>query len=349
MTGMQLEPIPSAAWAGLQRAVMLHLFDPNVSLVDLGWRIRDQRNQRLEPELCVRVHVETKLYNAAFEAFAEAQPERVIDARRIGFPVDVPVGDYRPQLLYGVGATHALPRNYAFDPLRGGISISNATTDAYGTLGGFVVDRRTKKLMLLSNWHVLFGGAFAYPGMDVYQPGCGDGGHRAYTIAHVTRHAMDQLIDAAVAELTGTRQQINDQLDIGPVTGVETPQLGMRLVKSGRRTGVTTGIVSGIGGRMTLSYRGVQRVVRDVVHIAPVPAGGEVSAGGDSGSWWLNTANNAAVGLHFAGSNAPEYALAIAMPQVLDALNVDIIANVRRAQATIIREMEVIGGPTHVI
>jgi endonuclease G len=52
--------------------------------------------------------------------------------------------------------------------------------------------------------------------------------------------------------------------------------------------------------------------------------GGEVSRPGDSGSWWLNTVTKEAIGLHFAGSDMPERALALNMPSVLDALNVEI-------------------------
>jgi hypothetical protein len=62
-----------------------------------------------------------------------------------------------------------------------------------------------------------------------------------------------------------------------------------------------------------------------VVHLAAVN-GGAISDGGDSGSWWLDQATKRVVALHFAG-NAPgyaDYALAISMSKVLDALKVDL-------------------------
>ena len=52
--------------------------------------------------------------------------------------------------------------------------------------------------------------------------------------------------------------------------------------------------------------------------------GGEVSMPGDSGSWWLDAETREAIGLHFAGSDIPERALALNMQPVLDALGVEI-------------------------
>jgi hypothetical protein len=89
--------ITPEAHKALNRAVMQHLFDPYVSLIDLGWRIRDQQDQKIEQELCVRVHVRQKLYREVFDSFAARFPERVVDSQRLGFPVDVPEADYRVQ------------------------------------------------------------------------------------------------------------------------------------------------------------------------------------------------------------------------------------------------------------
>jgi hypothetical protein len=207
--------------------------------------------------------------------------------------------------------------------MRGGISISNALKFGYGTLGGKVVDRETGSVeMILSNWHVL-AGWYGPRGVAIYQPGQWHGGRSEHTVARLRHHAMNQNMDAAVAELTGTRRLTNDQLGLAPVTGVRAPELGMRVTKSGCGSGVTAGIITGIGGQRVEYYDGIPRVIRHNVHIAQAPAGGEVSRKGDSGSWWLEEETCRAVGLHFAGSDSPtEYGVAIAMPQVLDALNV---------------------------
>jgi len=96
----------------------------------------------------------------------------------------------------------------------------------------------------------------------------------------------------------------------------------------------------------------MQHTIQHVMTIVPVPGKREVSAGGDSGSWWLDVETRAAVGLHFAGSDDPEQALAIEMVAVLDALDVELVterppvtdrrrpeAVVREAWRTVEREM----------
>ena len=52
--------------------------------------------------------------------------------------------------------------------------------------------------------------------------------------------------------------------------------------------------------------------------------GGEVSRPGDSGSVWLAGDDREAVGLHFAGGDAPERGLAIDIATVLTALDVEL-------------------------
>jgi endonuclease G len=205
--------------------------------------------------------------------------------------------------------------------MQGGISISNARVGGYGTLGGQVTDRETGKKMLLSNWHVLAGRWYAQPGWPIYQPGRGDGGNSADTVARLSRDAMAVNLDAAVAELTGSRLLIDDQFGLNPVTGVGWAQLGMAVLKSGRKTDITYGRVTGVEGTTRISYSGVSRLIRNVMTITP-RQGSEVSAGGDSGSFWLEERSMHAVGLHFAGSDHPERALAIDMQPILDALNV---------------------------
>ena len=46
---------------------------------------------------------------------------------------------------------------------------------------------------------------------------------------------------------------------------------------------------------------------------------------GDSGAWWLEENSLRAVGLHCAGNRNPSWGLALSMPEVLDALNVDVL------------------------
>ena len=311
-----------AALQARNKAIGYYLFDPNVSLIDVGPRIRERERRLVLKETTVRVHLRHKPRDAAFEDFAANNPERVIDENKIGFKVDIVEGDYRLQQWHWPPPP---PRGRVFDPLRGGISISNEWSLGYGTLGGIVTDRETKKEMILSNYHVLAGSSFAPSGLRIYQPGYGDGGRRQHTIARYTQHSMNLGIDAAVAELTDERETTNDQFELASITGVVEPMPDMRIKKSGRASKVTRGIITGIGGVRAIRYRGIKRIIQHVMHIAKVSDSEQVSAPGDSGSWWLEENTNKVVGLHFAGSNMPEYGLAITMTNVLNALNVDLM------------------------
>lgn len=301
------------------RAMAFHFYDPNVKLIDVGFRLKDGD---ITDELTVRAHVFKKPRGEAFESLSRSAPQRVISETRIGFPVDIVESNYRQEFT---NPTLSLSRIGVINPLCGGVSISNERDYNSGTLGGIVEDADTGNLMILSNWHVLVGSAYAPKQMRIVQPGRLDGGSILNAVAVLNRHVIDQGIDAAVADLTTERKAINKQLDLGPVLGSDAPSLGLNVTKSGRTTSVTSGVVTGVEGITKIMYGGFPIPVKYVAHIAQGPSGGEVSAGGDSGSWWVDPDTNFAVGLHFAGNDDPEYALMISMPKVLEALNVRIV------------------------
>jgi endonuclease G, mitochondrial len=314
---------PRTLRAGLrarQRAAAIHLFNPRVTLIDLGWKIQDGK---LTDTLAVRFHVQEKPTGPTFEAFADRSPALVLPSSTdLGFPVDYIEASYRSQLFDSSPAIETIQRDGYFNPIQGGISISNEWEYGYGTLGGLVKDHATGDPMILSAWHVLALSAYTRPGLRILQPGLGDGGSYRNTVARFTRHGMLQGIDAAVAKLEGPRTTLNEELQIGPVTGVTEPVMDMRLIKSGRASQITQGIISGVEGERPIWYGGLQRKIRHIVHIVPPAEGGEVSRAGDSGSWWLEEGTNKAAALHIAGEDHPEYALAISMPRVLEALDV---------------------------
>jgi hypothetical protein len=309
------------------------MYDPNVGLIDFGWR--ESGGILIEDELAIRVHVVEKIApGLALEVATQKGITRgPIPNEIAGIPVDIPQGAYG--LHHGWWGSRwrgsrwsrpatTNPRARRMDPMHGGISISNAPVGSFGTLGGVVIDRETGHRMILSNWHVLAGRWHARPGWAIYQPGRGDGGDQDDMVAKLSRHAMDANLDAAVAELTGARQLINAQFGLAPVKGVTWAQLGMEVVKSGRKTDLTYGRVTGVEGTAKMRYSSVYRTIRNVMTIEPRLALSQVSAGGDSGSFWLEEETMHAVGLHFAGGDRPERALAIDMHPVLDALNVDL-------------------------
>lgn len=315
----------------LYEARRAFLFDPNITLIDFGHP--EHQGQIAEDELAIRIHVQRKLAGVALETAVDAGATRLIPPSIGGFATDVPQGSYRPH-QWGWGGWRQRPatnpRSTSASPMRGGISISDERHYTFGTLGGLVIDRATGAEMILSNWHVLAGDWIARPGQRIYQPGRLDGGDGTNTIARLTRHAMSANLDAAVATLTSQRRLINDQFGLGPVSGVKQAELGLAVVKSGRKTGLTYGRVTGVEGVAKISYQGVDRLIRNVITIEPGSPFAEVSAGGDSGSWWLDKATMQAIGLHFAGGNSPERGLAVDMLSVLEALSVSIVTNVER-------------------
>jgi endonuclease G len=309
----------------LRQAVGAHLFDANVDMVDFGLQESDGR---FTGQLAVRIHVHQKLSGFSLESAIAAGRTSEIPPTIGGFPTDVQEGRYAAQQWTWPWYPAWRPgggRSGRSDPLQAGISISDEWRLGYGTLGGLVRDRTTGEAMLLSNWHVL-SGRWATPAtLWIVQPGRLDGGGWRDRIAVFARHAMNSDIDAAVARLQGNRTLRNYQLGIGPVTGVRRlslADLGQVVTKSGRKTGVTRGRFTGTDGIQKMNYGGIQRLVRHVLTIDPIY--GQVSDAGDSGSWWLDAGTKQAVGLHFAGSNRPERALAIDMQAVLDALNVNV-------------------------
>ena len=310
------------AQLAVREAARQFLFDPNVKLIDFGFPLRAGALD--ESEFAVRIHVRQKLSGAALESATARGRTRPIPAAIGGFKTDVPEGNYRLHWRSNWRPTQTNARARRMETLRGGISISDEYRNTYATLGGIVRDRASGEAMLLSNWHVLVGSWWAKPGQRIYQAGRGDGGTYLDTVATLTRDAMAYDLDAAVAKLQGNRALMNEQYNLGGVTGVAQPQLGMTVVKSGRRSGITYGRVTALEGVAKMRYDNVERIIRNVFTIDSWDGFAEVSAGGDSGSWWLDANTMAAVGLHFAGSDAPERALANNMSAVLNALKVEV-------------------------
>lgn len=310
----------------MREAVRRNIYDPNVTLIDFGWRIRDNVLLDKEPP-CIRVHVIKKFPESELEAAIQVGITKAkIDEEIAGFPVDVPVGYYQlGQRWWGWWRQPADPRVGRVMPMQGGISVSDGYRYIAGTLGGLVFDRATGDPMILSNFHVLAGSWYARPGWPIYQPGRFDGGSWSDRVARLSRDAMADNLDAAVAELTEDRQLINNQFGLAPVTGAGWAQLGMNVVKSGRTTRVTRGRVTGVLGDSPQYYSGVEKRIRNVINIMPREETGDVSSDGDSGAFWLDEDTMNVVGLHFAQNRLrPQDGLAIDILPILEALNVDI-------------------------
>jgi endonuclease G len=207
------------------------------------------------------------------------------------------------------------------DPLVPGISVSHPSGTA-GTLGLIVFDLKDGTPYILSNWHVLQTPS-GQLGDPTVQPGPADDNRITENRAGVlVRSHLGVACDAAIARIEG-RALKAAILDLGVIpTKVGHVQLGDRVVKSGRTTEVTYGLVTRVDVVTKISYdsAGVHPIGGFEIGVDPKrpPANGEVTMGGDSGSAWLiagkkRGATDILVGLHFAGESASterEHALA---------------------------------------
>jgi endonuclease G len=291
----------------------------NVTGIDIGYKY--DAGVRTE-EIAVRIHVREKI---PLEALSDAD---IFPKDIDGIPVDVIQGHYSPS---AEGILALLARRHRRNPIRPGISVSHSLVSA-GTIAAVVFDRTTGAECILSNWHVLAGSIFAQPGDPIMQPGRFDGGRRETdTIGHLHRMYLGRRGDAAIAVLNGERQvsRIQDRTDV-TVTATRRAGLGDTVAKSGRTTGVTTGVVDGMG-RYRITYSvGTHEIEGFLIR---TPAAGnpdniEISGSGDSGALWYDPQTGEGLGLHFAGESDPaptaEYALACHLDEVLDELNISL-------------------------
>ncbi len=309
------------------RLAGMYLGNPRVRLLDIGRKIvKGEPTDRL----VARIHVVNKPQGPQFESFAAQRPDLVIDLNLLGVAerdVDFIQARYCMQPCE-LSAAALADRLYWPGAIQGGVAVANGWSSQYGTCGGIVVDRRdAERRMLLSNWHVIGDGYYGTPHNDVFQPPQPFGGHWSAPAAKLLRHSMEVGVDAAVAELSVARRPgRNWQYGLGEVTGVGEPEIGLPVIKSGCGSGITHGVVDGVGGRARVAYGWGWREVRDIVRVVPRQAVGEVSCPGDSGSWWLDDRRRA-VALHFAGDDdgPQDVALGIRFRAVLDALQVDVL------------------------
>jgi len=279
---------------------------PNVIGVGAGLKAVDGEPTN---RVCVRVYVSEKVDKANLR-----RDERV-PLRLDGVLTDVVVSR----------AVRHQDRVSRHDPIvRGGVSGGNHDRLLTGTMGILVFDNVSKRSAVLSNWHVMCGLADGcVRGEDIVQPGRdGDGGTRADLFARLERWVNDSEVDAAIALLTGPRVMYREALEIGAVVGAESPVVGMSVKKSGRTTGLTTGVITDLEAVASFA----DGLMFNLLYIEGPE---RVSAGGDSGSVWVNDRNNV-VGLHFAGpARSPfDHALANNFDTVRERLDISMVAGV---------------------
>jgi hypothetical protein len=207
-------------------------------------------------------------------------------------------------------------------PIPGGVSISPLNEAFVGTLGCFLEKSfgGTRQIFALSNNHVLadtnrlpIGTPVVQPGPEVGQTRLGDvfAALSAFIPLQFPRTRQDpvtNLYDAAIAIVAEEKLiRTGEILGIGkfnPKVGVAVP--GMKVIKSGRTTGVTTGTVTATrvnGTQVNYGTRNAPRITtfNDTVQIISDVEGVPFSAPGDSGSVILDQDTLQPVALLFAG------------------------------------------------
>jgi hypothetical protein len=260
---------------------------PNVVGVGVGHEIvGGKRTDRV----AIRVYVRKKLPKD------QLAPDVILPDTIDGLPVDVIQDEF---WIHQQPPISLEERVVSHIFLRGGISIGNLLVGGSGTLGVSVFDNRTGQEMILSNWHVLCFSDTCQAGEPIIQPGAFDKGTEADLVAELVRAVLSPTVDAAIAQPLGQRPLFKEVWDIGFVEAARVAQLGMVVRKSGRSSGFTAGTVSDISADVDVNGypNGTQHFVDQIVI-----DGNNISIPGDSGSVWVNDANEV-VGLNFAGSS----------------------------------------------
>lgn len=312
---------------------------PNVTSVGVGDELV---NGEPTGKLAIQFTVSRKLPPELLAAQGlEPLPETLTAEDGTVVPVDVVERTYAPAYrivepeAFSLAAPQDLMpaqfRRRRQDPVQPGISVGHPTIRA-GTVGAIVFDMANGTPYILSNWHVLQGAA-GNLGDVVVQPGRFDDSNVAANgVGRLERSHLGISGDCAIATISRGFDPRLLELNVVP-RRIAEPSKGDRVVKSGRTTGVTFGIVERTGVIATMEYPGgvVQEVAGFEIRPNPAkpPPGGEVSDGGDSGALWMIDTDgpdrDVVVGLNFGGEtsvNPHEHALACSIRTVCEKLQV---------------------------
>jgi hypothetical protein len=237
-----------------------------------------------------------------------ATPEikQVIPKQLEGIPVRVIESKFKLMAMRIMDATYA-DRTKRFRPAPGGVSIGHPKVTA-GTLACRVLDKHSREVIGgLTNNHV---GALDWGelhegkvGDSMLQPGPYDGGlESADKIGELLKWipvGLDKgnLVDAAVFDSDELSKEV---FEVGSPSHTVEPRVGMKVVKSGRTSGVTYGKILDVNATLRIDGGEGWGECTFKNQIVVTPA---ILSPGDSGSWVgeIDTFNT--VGLGFAGSD----------------------------------------------
>jgi len=305
----EAKAVCEAQYLGVEMEGVTSNVHPNVVGVGIGRkRVRGMVTQ----DVAVKVYVKEKLHPLLVKD-GEVIPDEIE-----GVPTDIEQSGefsiWRP-----------IPPIYhrKVRPAMGGLSIGHYAITA-GTLGGLV--KRGQDTLILSNNHVLANENRGVEGDPILQPGRFDGGKEdkdviARLVSFVKVHeAETNTVDAALAMPFDARDVTPEILNIGRVRGTRAADLEEKVLKSGRTTRVTNGVVQDLSATLRVGYSQGSFLFTDQMIVQGDK--GSFSAGGDSGALIMDYQGNA-VGLLFAGS--PFFTVANKIENVQNALNVKVI------------------------
>lgn len=190
-------------------------------------------------------------------------------------------------------------------PVPCGVSCGHYKITA-GTIGALVV-LDNNRLAFLSNNHVLANENNAVRGDNILQPGRIDGGQNPGDRIGVLERFVPiafpgpNLVDAAAAWTSSALVRPNHvTYRVNPTP--RAPSLNLSVMKNGRTTQATQGLIIGIAvNNVRVGYGSGVAVFNNQIIIRGVGTG-PFSQGGDSGSLIVSTGTRQPVGLLFAGS-----------------------------------------------
>ncbi len=295
---------------------------PHHNVVGVGIGMKISKGKVTERR-CVRFYVERKF---APDAIA---PEYRLPATLNNVPTDV----------IETGRFRALPAKTPqgqrrLRPARPGSSVGFQYSGAKagyvmaGTFGAVVSGGGTT--YILSNNHVLADENALAIGSAIFQPGLLDHGNPSKDqVARLTRFVTlkagtANAVDAAIAEVLAAnllRPAVLPKVALKSAQPIDALE-GMKVHKSGRTTGYTTGSVFDVSATVKVEYDLGMLTFSDQILIRGDK--GNFSAAGDSGSLIVDRASGRATGLLFAGG--PQYTIANHFGDVLTALGVVLVA-----------------------
>ncbi len=163
-----------------------------------------------------------------------------------------------------------------------------------------------------------------------------DTGTSVDTVAKLHRMVQLQLggqtvneVDAAIATVDANINYQVSICSIGSITGTDVAIENMEVVKHGRTSGYTEGIVTdeSLDINVGIDHNNPNIVAKfeDQFRIDRLSTAPYFALGGDSGSLIVSKGDNKAVGLYFAGPDSGTYGIANQIDVVLSQLQIELL------------------------